>query len=1405
MRATSRRSALSVTAAGLVAALGVSFSPTAAAAPAVPGRDGAIEPAGRAPEVLFVEDFENGVATTPIMLDQYVGADGTTYTADPRWIDASQCNGIVISADSSNVAACDSNDKLKALGDVLGQVTDEDPRTNHVVSAWTSSRDLPANAVQIESLQDFSLGARGRFVSFGVSAAAGACVGFAHPLLDFLLVDGDAERPVSDRALNPCTDSRSQTYTAGGQSFKAGEYVSSGGILFSGESLRWRLRNAQSSSSGNDAAIDRVTIVDSTPTLANEFSGEPIVGDTARMTVRVVNTSEHGSKPGWSFSERLPDGLTVAESPSVTSTCANPETSIEAGGSDVSVRGDLAIDAEDCAVSFDVTATTPGTYTIDGSDVSDAVGLDLPAAASITFAPEQNALDVDERAVLTGGNGDATADLGEQVSFVTTVTNRGNVLVRDLDISGTDGDVPCETTELAPGESVECATDARTVTQSDVDAGSITDEVEVTATSRLGATVRADASASVSTTPVASAAELSIAPVTTEAPGVGDTVGLRARVTNSGNVSIKDLAVTIDGRPEMTVRCDAPTLAPGASIDCAVDGAYSVTQEDVDRGSIAFAAELAATDASGAAVTSAARTSQETVTQAPAVGVTLTPTLDTAGKAPVVGDEVALALSVRNTGNVTLTDVAGTIAEHEDLVAECPTGPLAPGASIECTLPSYVLTQGDIDSGQVEFDAAVTATGPKGDAVAGADSASVTVDRQHGIVAVASAGLKDSADAPEAGDAVALEVAVRNSGNVTLRDVTVQVDGRDLDVECAENVLAPGADTSCAVADHTLTQEDVDSGAVSFGVTVTAAAPGGRTASATDEATVELVRAPAIAASATSVLDANDHEVPLAGDTATVTMTVRNTGNVTVTGVRGEVTDRERLEVDCPVDELAPGESVECEVSRYALTQADVDRGEVLFEVQAAGTGSNRERVEAVADTTLSIVRAPSITTSASVGLDETDHGMTVAGDSVSGRLLVENTGNVTVRNVSGEVRDRDGITVTCDGASIAPGGSTECILSGYELTQGDIDAGGVEFDITAVATGSNGQVVRATATAGTEIVRVPEVDVTVVAHLAASEHEVPQAGDHVEVSVSARNTGNVTLASTSAEIVELADLPVACAPDGFGPGAELECTVPDHVLTQADIDRGTVTIAAVLDATGPGGETVNGRDEARVGLTAKSVLDVTAEPMVTDSSGAMVVLDEERALRPGDQVWVRYSVANTGNLAVSALQQADGMPVIDPEQTDLQPGAVTTATTSVAHTVTDAEAEAGEVVLVGQVKGQVSRTDGDSVEEPGKASTGQIEAPEATVTSTAVEPTAAEQTGEQKLQQLRKPVWVFSTEVRTTVAAEPAPIELAFTGTEIVQVAVPASIVGLLTGLLLLLWSRRRRTERERDGRHRA
>jgi uncharacterized repeat protein (TIGR01451 family) len=107
-------------------------------------------------------------------------------------------------------------------------------------------------------------------------------------------------------------------------------------------------------------------------------------GATSTLTFTITNTSELGDKDGWSFSDALPAGVTVAGA--ATTDCAAGTITAPAGGTSISVTdGDIAAGVTSCTVTVPVTAAAVGIYTVHPSDVS-LVGLDAPADTALTVA-----------------------------------------------------------------------------------------------------------------------------------------------------------------------------------------------------------------------------------------------------------------------------------------------------------------------------------------------------------------------------------------------------------------------------------------------------------------------------------------------------------------------------------------------------------------------------------------------------------------------------------------------------------------------------------------------------------------------------------------------------------------------------------------------------------------------------------------------------------------------------------------------------------------------------------------------------------------------------------------------------------------------------------------------------------
>ena len=291
---------------------------------------------------------------------------------------------------------------------------------------------------------------------------------------------------------------------------------------------------------------------------------------------------------------------------------------------------------------------------------------------------------------------------GDTVTYTFHVTNTGNVTVSGVDVTegsftgtGTLSAVACSVTVLAPGESTDC-TATYTVTQADIDRGSIDNTATASGvgpgqtpvvSGASSATVTADQTPKITIVHTAD-------PVVVTAPG--QHVLFRYHVVNTGNVTLASVAVTetqFSGTGALTaLTCvGRPTLAPGEAVDCTAD--YTVTQADLDAGSLHSTASTTGNDPAGTAVDA----QDDTIVplqQNPAL--TLVKTADRS-EVTSVGQTIEYSFQVTNTGNVTVSGVA--IAEQSftgsgTVTPSCPPVSLAPGGVMTCSA-SYVTTAAD--------------------------------------------------------------------------------------------------------------------------------------------------------------------------------------------------------------------------------------------------------------------------------------------------------------------------------------------------------------------------------------------------------------------------------------------------------------------------------------------------------------------------------------------------------------------------------------------------------------------------------------------------------------------------------------------------------------------------------------
>nr|WP_244631695.1 hypothetical protein [Plantibacter sp. CFBP 8804] len=920
--------------------------------------------------VVYTEDFENGV-TSPTYIEDYVGADGTRYTADASWRDHTQCNGNITSFASSAEPQClaasaSGEGRTRQLAWALGA----GDTANHSVSAWTSQQNLtmnPPNAVEFATVDPIALTSAGRYLTTSVDLAAVSCNAAQHPVLELFLTD-DQGGAHSVGAINGCTAAGSRSVTApatgaaGAENVRVGTYVSPGAVLLPGATVGIVARNLTGGgTAGNDHAFDNIQVLDVSPQLDKSFSPASVVaGETSTLTLTITNTDELAAKNGWSFTDALPAGLTIADGDAST-TCPSGVVTAPEGGSSIDVTGNLSQGMISCAVTVEVTSPVAGTFT-NGPDNITSVGLNPPADATVEFVPQAPAITV----VKSASPAAAEYAVGDEITYSFLVTNTGNVPLTDVQVdegaftgTGDLSDVVCPpgAATLAPAAAVTCEA-TYTMAQADIDAGTVSNSATATGTPPQGQPPVSPPS-EVTIPGVAQAPALTVvkSATPTTVANAGEDVTYSFLVTNTGNVTLTDVSIIegeFTGTGELSdVVCPAAagSLAPAATVTC--EASYTVTQADVDAGSVTNSATATGTPPAGG--TPPVSPPSETTVEfpaAPAITVAKSATPTTVANA---GEDVTYSFLVTNTGNVTLTDVqvvegdfTGT-GELSQVVCPPAAGSLAPAAAVTCEA-TYTVTQADVDAGSVTNSATATGTPPNG----GTPPVSPPSETTVAFPATAAITVVKSADAVAqdglaVGQVVTYSFLLTNTGNVTLTNPTVVEGefsgaGELSDVVCPAEAasLAPGTTITCE-ATYTVVQADVDAGLITNSATATATPPnsvnGAPPVSPPSEVTIPSPPVPGLSV----VKTADVERATTAGQVITYSFQVTNTGNVTLRDVavqEGDFTGTGTVSaITCPTGTalLAPGLQLVC-TATYTVTQADLNAGSIRN--TAFGTGT---------------------------------------------------------------------------------------------------------------------------------------------------------------------------------------------------------------------------------------------------------------------------------------------------------------------------------------------------------------------------------------------------------------------------------------------------------------------------------
>ncbi len=503
-----------------------------------------------------------------------------------------------------------------------------------------------------------------------------------------------------------------------------------------------------------------------------------------------------------------------------------------------------------------------------------------PGIPTVVEVPNNPNLDFIKEVALTRDNDDNNeVSLDDELTYTFMVTNTGNVTLTGITIMDTDltglGTLNYTWPDagnagvLLPGESL-IATAAYTVAQTDVDKGNVSNQAVVDANDPDGdpvGPVKSGNNPSDPGTPgnpgdpteihVPQHPELSVTKeITSSGPyhTVGQLITYDIVMTNTGNVTIDNIRLTDDNAEIPAGQEQIGTLAPGASKTVTV--AHEITQADLDEGSVSNQATVTGEDPNGEPVTidSDDPTTPDpndptdtNLDQRPSITVTKSAR---DGNYAQVGDVITYDITVRNAGNITLSDIVIT-DDNADAGSLTPAtiAALAPNETANVTA-THTITQADVDAGYVYNSAKATGNTPDGDPIdddshdpnpkdpdAPVDPTCPDCTITPVQAAAAVALVKEVSNSGTGqnglfivGDEIVYTFTIHNTGNVSLSNFRLTDAKLGLQDVLISGTLSPGNSLTYQ-AGYTVTQADINTGEIVNTATIQADTPDGDTVS----------------------------------------------------------------------------------------------------------------------------------------------------------------------------------------------------------------------------------------------------------------------------------------------------------------------------------------------------------------------------------------------------------------------------------------------------------------------------------------------------------------------------------------------------------------------------------------------
>jgi gliding motility-associated-like protein/uncharacterized repeat protein (TIGR01451 family) len=889
-------------------------------------------------------------------------------------------------------------------------------------------------------------------------------------------------------------------------------------------------------------------------------------------------------------------------------------------------------------------ATAVGTPPV-GDDVQDLSGTQIDNDDATVIELCQNpAIAIIKTGLFNDENQNDCSDVDETITYTFTVTNEGNVSLSSVIVTDpliatitgptgdTDGDGELDVTEIW------VYTGTYAITQNDIDLGFVKNQATAEGTAPDATVVNdlSDDNSVLEDDPTIT--ELcqnpAIAIIKTglfndenqnNCSDVDETITYTFTVTNEGNVSLSFVEVT-DPLISIITGPTGDTDGDG-QLDVTetwiFTGNYAITQEDIDAGEVINQATVKGQDPMGTLVTdlsdeSSVLEDDPTVIelcQNPVIAIVKTGIFndENQNNCSDVDETITYTFTVTNEGNVSLSNVSVT----DPMIATIngPTGDTDGDGELDVTetwiyTGNYVITQEDIDAGEVINQATAEGTAPDATVVSDlSDESSVLEDDptiielcQNPVIAIVKTGIlndENQNDCTDVDETISYTFTVTNEGNVSLSNVTVTD-------PLIATITGPTGDTNgdgkldvteiwTYTGTYTITQGDIDAGQVTNQATAEGTAPDATVVSdlsdessvlENDPTVIELCQNPKIALIKTGVVDdTNGNGCADVDETITYSFTVFNLGNVTLSNIT--ITDPLVTVNGGPIT-LAPGASDGTTfTATYIITQTDIDAGFVENQATATGTDASGTTVSDLSDDNSELEDDPTITQlcqnpaialiKVGVPADENGNGCADLGETILYSFSVKNTGNVALTNV---IVTDPLIAVVGGPISLTAGQEDGATFTAvYTVTQTDVDTGFIENQATADGIAPNGDMVSDQSDDNSYLENDPTI--TVLCHNNPSislvktgefndenEDGASDVGETISFAFAVTNTGNVTLYNiTIADLlpgIELLGGPIAVLQPGETDSTTFTAI---YAITQQDIDNGEVVNLAT--ATG--------------------------------------------------------------------------------------------------------------------------------------------------------------------------------------------------------------------------------------------